>query len=133
MLGCRAFVFYFASKTISELLCLLPSAVSEIGKGVTLGFYVSTVPTRLDGVLDLFSCVRLLRVTFLFVFVCFTLIAMFLLIGMCQADIVFWIGDLNYRIAENVSDAQVFEMLRKDDLETLRYDVIRRRVNPHCT
>ncbi|CAN0220286.1 unnamed protein product, partial [Laminaria digitata] len=37
-----------------------------------------------------------------------------------QADIVFWIGDLNYRIAENVSDAQVFEMLRKDDLETLR-------------
>lgn len=40
---------------------------------------------------------------------------------MCQADIVFWLGDLNYRIAESVSDAQVFEMLRNDDLETLRY------------
>ena len=33
----------------------------------------------------------------------------------------FWLGDLNYRIAEKVSDPEVFEMLRKDDLETLRY------------
>lgn len=37
-----------------------------------------------------------------------------------QADIVFWLGDLNYRIVEEVSDADVFEMVNKDDLEALR-------------
>lgn len=50
------------------------------------------------------------------------IVVVFVPIAVCQADIVFWLGDLNYRIAENVSDAQVFEMLRNDDLETLRYD-----------
>lgn len=50
------------------------------------------------------------------------IVVVFLPIAMCQADIVFWLGDLNYRIDEKVSDAEVFEMLRKDDLETLRYD-----------
>ena len=52
---------------------------------------------------------------------CVTFLCAFLLVAVCQADIVFWLGDLNYRIAESVSDAQVFEMLRNDDLETLRY------------
>ncbi|CAM9139890.1 unnamed protein product [Ectocarpus sp. 12 AP-2014] len=37
-----------------------------------------------------------------------------------QADIVFWIGDLNYRITEETPDQEVFEMLQNDDLETLR-------------
>ncbi|CAM9934305.1 unnamed protein product [Scytosiphon promiscuus] len=37
-----------------------------------------------------------------------------------QADIVFWFGDLNYRITEEISDQEVFEMLGRDDLETLR-------------
>lgn len=37
-----------------------------------------------------------------------------------QADIVFWLGDLNYRISEEVPDEQVFEMLKNNDLDTLR-------------
>lgn len=37
-----------------------------------------------------------------------------------QADIVFWLGDLNYRIAEDVPDEVVFEMLKSDNLEFLR-------------
>ncbi|CAM9317650.1 unnamed protein product, partial [Hapterophycus canaliculatus] len=37
-----------------------------------------------------------------------------------QADVVLWLGDLNYRISDEVSDQEVFDMLRKDDLETLR-------------
>lgn len=37
-----------------------------------------------------------------------------------QADLVFWMGDLNYRIREEVQDAQVFDMLAKDQLEELR-------------
>ncbi|CBN80141.1 conserved unknown protein [Ectocarpus siliculosus] len=36
-----------------------------------------------------------------------------------QADVVFWIGDLNYRITEETPDQEVFEMLQNDDLETL--------------
>lgn len=37
-----------------------------------------------------------------------------------QADVVFWLGDLNYRIAEDVPDEVVFEMLKSDNLEFLR-------------
>ncbi|CAM9885525.1 unnamed protein product, partial [Hapterophycus canaliculatus] len=37
-----------------------------------------------------------------------------------QADIVFWLGDLNYRITEEITDQEVFDMLGRDDLETLR-------------
>ncbi|CAM9474706.1 unnamed protein product [Ectocarpus fasciculatus] len=37
-----------------------------------------------------------------------------------QADVVFWIGDLNYRITEETPDQEVFEMLQNDDIETLR-------------
>lgn len=74
--------------------------------------FLNSVLSRPDGVSCLFSSVRLLCVTFFLVF---------LLMAMLQADIVFWLGDLNYRIAETVSDAEVFEMLRNDDLETLRY------------
>ncbi|CAN0165266.1 unnamed protein product [Scytosiphon promiscuus] len=37
-----------------------------------------------------------------------------------QADVVFWLGDLNYRIKEEIPDEEVFQMLHKDDLEALR-------------
>lgn len=37
-----------------------------------------------------------------------------------QADLVFWLGDLNYRIKEGTPDALVLEMIEKDDLENLR-------------
>lgn len=37
-----------------------------------------------------------------------------------QADIVFWLGDLNYRITEEIADQEVFDMLGRGDLETLR-------------
>lgn len=37
-----------------------------------------------------------------------------------QADIVFWMGDLNYRIVEEVPDAEVFDMIEADELEKLR-------------
>lgn len=39
---------------------------------------------------------------------------------MSQADIVFWLGDLNYRISKTVPDEAVFDMVKRDDLETLR-------------
>ena len=38
-----------------------------------------------------------------------------------QADIVFWLGDLNYRIKETLPDEAVFDMVARDDLETLRF------------
>lgn len=91
-LFCRVLLWVSSSKTVSRALVASPGFL-----------YI------LYGV---FPPLRSLSVTFFCVF---------LLVAVCQADIVFWLGDLNYRIAENVSDAQVFDMLRNDDLETLRY------------
>lgn len=44
-----------------------------------------------------------------------------------QADIVFWLGDLNYRIVEEVPDADVLDMIQNGNLEELRYRYVRRR------
>lgn len=47
-----------------------------------------------------------------------------------QADVVFWLGDLNYRITEEIPDQEVFDMLRKDDLENLRRVIVHSVVVP---
>lgn len=45
----------------------------------------------------------------------------------------FWLGDLNYRITEEIADQEVFDMLERKDLETLRqvYSVFSLVVHGH--
>lgn len=50
----------------------------------------------------------------------FAILKLLLVPRLSQADIVFWLGDLNYRITKTVPDEAVFDMVARDDLETLR-------------
>ena len=44
-------------------------------------------------------------------------------LGLNDHDIVFWFGDLNYRISKNLSDDQVRDMIRSNQISELReYD-----------
>ncbi len=41
-------------------------------------------------------------------------------VGVPQHDIIFWLGDLNYRIDDSLTTEEVFDLIEKGDLEILR-------------